>query len=93
MPAAGDAYLAPRTFGIGLAAPDEHDDQIHPSGVQCACFSRESVQLDRRNPGERVSFASLLLQPIEAGNKLLDSLDGRLARLSFHPVPNRYGCV
>ncbi len=26
-------------------------DQIHPSDVECACFSRKSVQLDCRNPG------------------------------------------
>jgi hypothetical protein len=62
-------------------------DQVHPSSVQCACFSRKSVQLDRRNPSERVSIASLLLQPVEVRKKLLDSLHGRLARLSFHLVP------
>jgi hypothetical protein len=36
-------------------------DQIHPSGVQCACLSRKSVQLHRRNSGERVSLTGLLL--------------------------------
>lgn len=92
-----DEHLGPIVIGASSLLEDQCrnqrmplllGDQIHPSGVQCACLRCKSVQLDRRNPGERVSFASLLLQPVEVGSKLLDSLHRRLAGLSFHPVPS-----
>jgi hypothetical protein len=36
-------------------------DQVHPSGVQCACLSRKSVSFTGGMPCQRISFAKFSL--------------------------------